>query len=571
MKSTSVYKQIRQSFFNHNYMKFLITILVLLLNSALLLGISVILQKALDIAVSGTRRELAKIACFCIGYITCIALVWLLERHIRNAFLEQAMRQYKECVFTRITQKNISSFQSESISSYISALTNDISSIENNYLGGTFNLIANTIFFVGAISTMFWYNWLLTVVALGLASTSLLVSISIGRKLTIAEYKVSEANRSFVGLIKDLLGGFPVIKSFQAEKEITSLFCTNNTGIERTKCLRRKTEALVNIVSMTMGLILQTGMIMVGVLFTLEGKITPGVLIAFMQLMNFLINPAQQIPTLLANRKAASSLIDKMEDALNKNVQWTGKRSISCISNAISLEHVTFGYDEKTPILKDINITFEAGKSYAIVGASGCGKSTLLSLLLGGLDGYEGHIWFDDVELHDITMDSLYDILSIIQQNVFVFDSTIENNITMFKEFPKNKIESAILRAGLHSLLEERCPEYECGENGKELSGGERQRISIARTLLKETPILLMDEATAALDLATAFLVEDAILSIEGITRVIVTHKLEENMLNRYDKIIVLVNGAIFETGTFQELISQQGYFYTLYNINHLE
>lgn len=211
---------------------------------------------------------------------------------------------------------------------------------------------------------------------------------------------------------------------------------------------------------------------------------------------------------------------------------------------------------------------FEAGKSYALVGGSGSGKSTLLNLLMGSYDSYDGRIDYDGKELKQLNLDSLYDLMSIIQQNVFVFDSNIQNNITMFKDFDQKRIQAAAEKAGLANLIEQKGFQYACGENGNGLSGGERQRISIARCLLKGSSVMLVDEATAALDANTAVAITNSILEIEDLTRIIVTHRLEETLLKKYDKIFVLQNGSLTEQGTFEELMNEKGYFYSLYMVS---
>jgi ABC-type multidrug transport system fused ATPase/permease subunit len=205
------------------------------------------------------------------------------------------------------------------------------------------------------------------------------------------------------------------------------------------------------------------------------------------------------------------------------------------------------------------------------VGASGSGKSTLLNLLMASSRDYQGTITYDGKELRNIATSSLYNVVSIIQQNVFVFNSTIRDNITMFSEFPEEEIARAIRLSGLEKLIQERGADYLCGENGSGLSGGERQRISIARALLRKTPALFVDEATASLDAETSFEVLDAILKLENHTRIIVTHDLDENILKRCSGIFVLRNGVVEERGTFDSLMQQKGYFYSLFTVSQKE
>ena len=221
-----------------------------------------------------------------------------------------------------------------------------------------------------------------------------------------------------------------------------------------------------------------------------------------------------------------------------------------------------------TPEVHELDIAFRAGGCYALVGGSGSGKSTLLNLLMASSREYQGKICYDGKELRDVSPGSLYDLVSIIQQNVFVFNSTIRDNITMFSDFPKEEVDNAVRLSGLKKLIDEKGENYLCGENGAGLSGGERQRISIARALLRRTPVLLVDEATASLDAETSFEVMDAILKLDGFTRVIVTHDLDENILRRCTGVYTLKNGGISEQGSFDKLMAQKGYFYSLFTVS---
>ena len=218
--------------------------------------------------------------------------------------------------------------------------------------------------------------------------------------------------------------------------------------------------------------------------------------------------------------------------------------------------------------MKNISFSLKKGDTLGIIGATGSGKSTLLSLLMASYPNYSGSITYDGRELREINSADLYEVESIIQQNVFVFNATIRDNITMFREFPEDEIESAIRLSGLSELIAEKGADYLCGENGSGLSGGEKQRISIARSLLKKSQVLLVDEATAALDAETAFRVSSALLALDGITCIVVTHNLDAALLSKYDSIITLKNGKIAESGRFDELIEKKGYFYSLFTVS---
>lgn len=545
---------LKRKLYEKNHIWMFLTVFVLIIAACLLTGVAIMLQVILDTAVSGTKEDIMRLLTIVIVYVVVMGISWMIERYVRNTFLERAIRQLKQELFVRLTKKSISSFSKENTGSYLSVFTNDISSVENNYLQNQFIIFLNCFYFAAALGLMLWYDPLLAVCAIGMLLVSFIASVMFGGKLAKEEKAVSDQNEGFVGLLKDLLSGFPVMKSFQAETELTTLFTDANHMIESKKCRRRKTEAYINLIGNSCGIMVQAGVMLLGAYFVIQGRITAGVLIAFVQLMNYVIMPVQQIPPALANRKAALGLLEKMEDILAVNVAEEHGKDICNLEKGIKLENVSFGYEEGQTMLDHVSLDFEAGKSYAIVGASGSGKSTILNLLMGGYPQYDGKIMIGDEELREISPDSLYQQLSIVQQNVFVYDNTIENNITMFKKCEKEKLNDVMKKAGLEKLIEEKGSDYRCGENGAGLSGGEKQRISIARSLLKAPSVLLMDEATSALDAENAAMIERMIAEAKEMTRIVVTHKLNPTALKLYDKIIVISDGKIAGQGTYQEL-----------------
>lgn len=561
-------KQIRRTMLKGNIFLFFVSVLCSLLNAVLNVFVAYLFQIILDAATNHSMDGLTRAICFCVIYFIVYIVNNLLMRETKNRFIQKALCQYKEYAFKKMMQKSISSFASESTSTYISGLSNDINSIEENLLESVLNIVVYIATFVAAMGMMFWYSWKLTLVAIIFSVLPMFVSFAVGNKLVVLEKSVSDGNKSFVGMVKDMLNGFSVVKSFKAEKEVTSIFIKSNSELEEGKCQKRKRLDLIQLISGSSGILVQVAVFLYGSYLAIEGAITVGVVVAFVQLMNYILTPISIIPTLLAKCSAALGLMNKLADRLEDYQELRGDVEKRELHHAIICKDLSFGYEEGKQVLNHISLQFECGKSYAIVGASGSGKSTLLNLLLGSYSTYEGEILFDDVELKEISSSSLYDLLSIIQQNVFIFDSNVKENITMFKNFSDEEIEQAIEKSGLRSFMKEKGETYNCGENGAGLSGGERQRISIARSLLRKTPVLLMDEATASLDNATSYLVEDAILRIEEMIRIVITHKLQETMLQRYDQIIVLNEGSVIEKGSFSELMEKKGYFYSLFQIN---
>lgn len=553
-----------------NRINFIVAIILTIAMSSLNLMISWLIQQIMDCTANQDMQALVRSAWIVIIVVVIYTIANVMYRAVYPRFLQRAMQQYRDYAFSRLTQKSLRSFSKEGTALYVSALTNDCTSIENNYLAATFTLIELLFCFLGALIMMLYYSPVMLVLAVALSFLPVAVSMTAGNRLTEQEKEISKKNERFVSIVNELLSGFPVIKSFRAETQASRLFSQRNEQAEEAKKNKRRTEQLISLLANDAGIIAQMGIFLAGAWLAISGKgVTAGVVIVFVQLMNYILNPISQVPLLWSNRKAAIALMEKLSDALSENVREEGREKLNGFSEKIEVKDLTYGYEPESPVLKDLDVQFDAGKSYAIVGGSGSGKSTLLNLLMGSSSNYQGEICIDGVSIKNIESESLYQLMTSVQQNVFVFNDTIRNNVTMFHEFPDKEVTLALERSGLSEFIEKRGEDFVCGENGANLSGGERQRISIARALLRKSPILLVDEATAALDAATARAVSFSILNLVGMTRIVVTHRLEEAILRRYDKILVMKNGTICEQGNFDTLMQQKGQFYSLFQIAH--
>lgn len=562
-------KQLRGQFFYKNIPNFCLAVFAALASGSLNLILSWIIQQLMDTAAgeSGALsfRTLLLISA---GFVLLCAGLSLLDYASQPRFLERAMRQYKDFAFKKLIGKSISSFRDESAAGYLSALTNDAASIETNYLAQMLAMITKAVTFVGALLLMCRYSLLMTAIAAGLTVLPMIASLLTGNRLQTVESRVSERNGEFTAALSDCLAGFTVVKNFRAEREIFRLFAQSNKALEHEKFTGRRIKTLVGMIGAVTGIFAQLGVFIAGVYLSMkDGSMTPGAVVLFVNLMNFIISPIAELPGLLACRKAALGLVDKLAAALERSSSREGSETLNKLEHGIRLENVSFAYEPGKTVLHGINAEFEAGKAYALVGGSGSGKSTLLNLLMAAETNYSGHILADGIELSDISTESLYGTMAAIQQNVFVFNASIKDNVSMFRDFPKTELDEAIAHAHLGALIRERGEDYLCGENGSGLSGGEKQRISVARSLLKKSSVLLADEVTAALDAQTAHRVSSDILDLQGITRIVVTHTLEESLLRRYDKIFVLRGGRIEEAGSFADLMANKGYFYALFTV----
>lgn len=462
-----------------------------------------------------------------------------------------------------------SAYASGDTAKFISAFSNDLNSIEQHYLIGELSLFVRIVDYIVTAVVMLCLHLELGIITIIASLIAIFISFRFGGKVVQTETVAAEKASDFVAQTKDLLSGFTVIKSFRAENEIMEVFSRKNVDLESAKQHRRSANDTVSIVSNIAATLVTVVFLGTGFVFAFSGYISVGKIIGFFEMSGNIIAPIHYIGSLIANRRAANALIERIGNDLdNAKEDKTDKVCLESVPDSISLSNLSFSYVNGVNVLDSINHTFLAGKSYALVGASGSGKSTLLKVLMGFATEYSGKVYYGDTELKSIDTDKLLDYISIIQQDVFCFNSTIEENISMFCQFPQAEMDAAIQSAGLAVLCEQKARDYLCGEGGCNLSGGERQRISIARCFLRKSPIIFVDEAEAALDNETANAVLQTILNLEQTMRIVVTHRLDAPIMRQYDEILVLHNGRIEESGTFDELIEQKGYFYSLYRIS---
>ena len=570
MNKKALMKPYMRQFYKGNGWRFALALSVTLAMTASALMVSWLLQVIIDMATGAdVGFTFSQVVLLSAIALLLEVTAYFLTYHSKPRFIAKGIGQYKEYVFERLCQKGIGTFSSESSSLYISALSNDAKTVEMNYLANVFVVVENSAICLGALLLMFYYSPLLTALSIVLAFLPLAASVCTGNLVAGAEKKVSDKNETYMSTLKDSLIGFTVIKSFRAEVQMCRIFRNTVREVADAQTLRKKMSTLVSGLSSCSGTVLQFGIFLIGAYLALSGHgLSAGAVLIFVQLLNFVISPIGTIPQALAEIKASKALIAKVAEALEGNVRDEGSEQKTELTDGISVDHLSFGYEEEKPVLQDVSFHFEVGKSYAIVGSSGSGKSTLLNLLMASHDGYNGSIRYDETELQQIHSESLYEMVSVVQQNVFIFNASIWDNITMFSDFPNEEVDRAIKLSGLSKLIAERGEDYLCGENGSGLSGGEKQRISIARSLLKRSRVLLVDEATAALDAQTAFQVSNAILDLDELTRIVVTHALDEALLKRYDCVLTLRNGKIAESGTFDALMEKKGYFYSLFTIS---
>ena len=534
----------------------------------LTISIAFLMQKLIDAGVEGNGDLMIDLLLISGAILISFVIVGIVQYKLQNLYTHNTLIKYKSYIIDSFLKKDLKGFKINNTGTYISMMNNDISHIETDYIRGNFLIIKQILLFVITVVAMNMISYKIFLVTLACSLLPLIASVIFGNNTKQKLDRVSKDNSSFTTSIKDMFSGFTVIKSFNIEKELADYILNSNAKLENTKKGYNNIVDLVSILSQASSFIVVIAAFGFGTYLTINGEVTAGSVIAIIQLLNYMLGPISQLSELLNKRGASKELIYKIERLISNETDGNARtHKKDSFSDLICFEDVSFSYDGKNDVLKNVSFTLEKGKSYALVGLSGSGKSTIINLLMGYYDSYKGSIFIDDVELRAVDTDYLYKLLTNIQQDVFMFDDTLENNITLYKNYHHKKIMNASTNAELSGFIKDKGLNYICGENGGLLSGGEKQRVSIARALVRDTPILLLDEATAALDNATSYAIEQTILNIEDATRIVVTHKLNKELLARYDEILVMNNGQIVECGTFDELLRLKGNFYSIYHI----
>ena len=522
-----------------------------------------------DIFSSGQTERFIPIIALSIGLIITMFLAEYIDGLVMSKYIKNTVNYLRTDIFYKIIDKDIKDFSLDNSGKYISILYNDIKIIEDNFLNNIFQVIASILSFSISIAVLFYISPVVVIFIVFFGVLGFIIPNALSKKLVIAKNDYSTNLEEITSVTKDLFSGFEVIKGFNISKKINQVFKYNSNNVETSKRKYSIIEAIIRGFSISFSVTIYLGVLILGGYLMYHNRITVGTAIIIIQLSTHIVGPVKTSISLINQIKSVSLIAKKIEDILKSSSEDIEENNLENFKNCIEINNLTFSYNEERKAIDNINLTFEKNKKYAIVGESGCGKSTLIKLLMRYYNDYEGNIKIDDNDLKSIYSSDLYKNMSMIQQNVFMFDDTIKENIKLFANYSDEKVIKACKRSGIYNLIE-RLPngiDSLVGENGSKLSGGEKQRIAIARSLINDTQILILDESTSALDNETAYNLESSLLELDDLTLIVVTHKLIKNILLNYDEIIVMRDGKIVEKGSFEELINLKGYFYSLYYI----
>ena len=488
---------------------------------------------------------------------------------LRNKLVRQIMSSYKNKVFQSILDRDYRDFSKEKSGKFISVLTENMKKIEQDYLHQYFNISKNLSLMIFSLLAMFIGNWFLTLLVIIASIIPMMISGFIGQKSASLQKRAVIADQKYLAKVKDILAGFLVIKSYNVKDAIFEDYSHESEKLDEIYFIKGKFDVLANVISQLSGMIVFLVAFGGGMYLVFNGYTTIGSVTAIVQLVNFVVMPLNEIGMGMSKFREGQATLNAFEVKDVTGLQ-TGETK-EYFDDVISFSNIDFSYpNAEEKIFNHLSLKIQKGEKIAIVGMSGSGKSTLLNLLLRFYDVTSGSISIDNIDLQAISAESLYNLMTIVQQDVYIFDDTLRANITLNKSFTDEEIKQAVQQSGLESYVLENESGLQtlCGENGSNLSGGQKQRLSIARALIRKTPILLLDEATSSLDNQVTTEIENSILDIQDLTAIVVTHKLNENILKRYDRILFMKAGVIVEDGSFGDLMDRRGEFYKLFELS---
>jgi ATP-binding cassette subfamily C protein len=477
--------------------------------------------------------------------ILLIALLLLsvniLLAYIKGLYKRKAMVESKINYVSGVFDKNINEFQRDNNAKYISYLTNDMNTLELNYVDGIFEICHNFIYFLVSFIVIATISPMALGIGIGISFLTALISVLLSKPLQKHQTQRSDMFEGYTSYIKEVLSAFHIIKANNLNDKVKSDFQNKSSDIQQKGFIIEKIYtyiiALQNLIT-SGSMFAITGIV---AYMSIKGLITLGGVILIINNIGRVMFPLMEIAEWLPKVFSVKTLFVKLDKSLENADNHIETKEIDSFEMGIKFRDISFSYEDNL-VLENINLEINKGEKYLIVGPSGGGKSTLLKLLRKYFLPNSGEIYFDNMNLKDIKKESYFKHISNVEQQVFLFEDTVKNNITLYKDYKDDEIDLSIKRAGLDNFIKGQKQGLDTMilENGKNISGGEKSRIAIARGLLANSRIIFLDEAFASLDSKVAREIEDTLLSLEGITVVNVSHVVFKETRDKYDKVFVV-------------------------------
>ncbi len=522
---------------------------------------------------------LQMLAAICVVLLTAIFLKNLflyLSFYTLNPLKNRIVNTFRSDLYSKILRLPIGYFTEQRKGDLISRVTNDVNEVESSVVGTLEGWIRDPLTIIFTFITLFILSAQLTIAILVCIP---LIGFVLGRVSKALKRQSNEAalkQGESISILEETLNGLRVIKAFNIESILKGKFNTVNDELLETKNRISRRRDLASPMSEFLGVLVFVGILWFGGRLILGGSMNleGSTFVGYLAMFYNIINPVKTLSTSFSNINKGYAAITRIEEVLKTPVMVddnpTGK-TLHSFNDKIEFKNVRFAYDDAV-ILDDINLTIEKGKTIALVGSSGAGKSTLADLVPRFHDVTGGAVLIDGTNIKDYALQSVRSLMSIVTQEPILFNDTIANNIALGQPDASNEeIIQAAKIANAHNFIIQKEEGYDTniGDRGSKLSGGERQRLTIARAVLKNPPILILDEATSSLDTESERLVQDAINNMmQNRTSIVIAHRL--STIRHADEIVVLQKGKIVERGSHESLIAQNGFYKKLVDMQEV-
>lgn len=488
------------------------------------------------------------------------------------AFVGQSViRDLRNEMFDKLEQMSVGFFVRHSTGELLSRLNNDVAMVQGAMTSAITGVVRDAITVVALVVVVFYRDFTLSLIAVVVFPLAIYPLLSFGKRLKRYSRRMLVSMEDITERLDETISGIRIVKAFAMEDYERARFQQVNQTLFNAFMRRFKVRALSNPVMETLGGFGVCAIVFYGGYQVISGHSTQGTFFSFMAALLMLYEPIKRINEVnitIQEGVSAGERIFALLDTPEEVQDRPGARVLESVRDEILFDRVTFAYDSE-PVLKEVTLRIKAGEAIAVVGESGVGKSTLLDLLPRFYDVNSGRILVDGTDVRDLTQKSLREKIGIVTQQTILFDDTVRNNIAYGRpEMTHEKVVAAAKAAHAHDFIMSLPNQYDTfiGENGIKLSGGERQRMAIARALLKDPPVLILDEATSNLDSDSEKAVQGALEELmRGRTTLVVAHRL--STIRNVDRIYVLVGGKVVEHGSHDELLALDGEFARLYNL----
>lgn len=497
-------------------------------------------QELIDYIIAGDTDSFLRILWYVAALVVVTACAHYLYALAVNKYKAEYVEQLRNDLYGSIMRRNISHFNEQDTAEYISIIENDVSTVAQNFTSPIWMSLGAGVSAMAALVIMLAYSPALAVVAVVCSGASFYVPIIITKHLKklLVEKSVQEAALSVQ--LKEALNGHDVISAFGVLPSVSERFTNANSAL--TKCLFKleKQISILENCSAVVGKAVRFITYFLAGVMAIQGKISIGTVLLFVSLYEYFSADIMLFSQIVPLLRSSLPILDKlMVINKEKDVICTGWEPPS-FEYELCVNNLSFQYTQEVPVLKDLNLCIHKGEKVALIGPSGCGKSTLIKLLSGSYCGYTGQIFYDGAELKHLDSGKLKKLVTVIHQQTYIFNDTIRYNICLGEDFSEAELDRAVKLSGVEKFLPSIVGGIDgsCGEDGANLSGGQKQRIAIARALIRNTPFLILDEGTSALDAQTAEEIESELMAIPDLTVLTITHHLQNK--EQYDQIISL-------------------------------